>query len=135
MMQRVWDAADDAISQGLTVRASAMRPRPATRLSERQADVLSALLMSDEEESYGYDLARICGAPWGTIYKVLKEMNGVGYVEGHQESEDAAAAEGRPVRKLYKVTGEGEAALAGWRAEKVLRSPSTRMFSLDRFDT
>ena len=60
----------------------------------------------------------------GTLYKALGRLEGFGLLTSHWE--DAAAAEGRPRRRLYEVTKQGaevaERALAE-RAEPGARRP------------
>ena len=47
----------------------------------------------------------------GTLYKALARMERAGLVESRWEDPASAAAEERPRRRLYRVTGLGEAAL------------------------
>ena len=53
----------------------------------------------------------------GTLYKALGRMEIAGLLESHWEKADLALEEGRPRRRLYRVTGAGERALAAHRAE------------------
>ena len=53
----------------------------------------------------------------GTLYKALGRMQDAGLLESTWEDPDVAAAEGRPRRRLYRVTGAGERALAGARVQ------------------
>jgi DNA-binding PadR family transcriptional regulator len=48
----------------------------------------------------------------GTLYKALDRMQKAGLLESEWEDPVAAAAAGRPRRRLYRVTMAGEAALA-----------------------
>jgi hypothetical protein len=48
----------------------------------------------------------------GTLYKALERMQRMGLLESRWEDPDAAAAEGRPRRRLYRVTGLAEQAQA-----------------------
>lgn len=48
----------------------------------------------------------------GTLYKALDRMELAGLLESRWEDPSIAAAEGRPRRRLYHVTGVGERALA-----------------------
>jgi PadR family transcriptional regulator, regulatory protein PadR len=50
----------------------------------------------------------------GTLYKALQRLEEAGLLESQWEDPDIAAAEGRPRRRLYAVTGAGERALAAW---------------------
>ncbi|MGH8958998.1 MAG: PadR family transcriptional regulator [Acidimicrobiia bacterium] len=54
----------------------------------------------------------------GTLYKALGRMAAAGLLESRWEEPDLALAEGRPRRRLYRVTGVGERALATLRAER-----------------
>jgi PadR family transcriptional regulator, regulatory protein PadR len=47
----------------------------------------------------------------GTLYKALERMERAGLLESSWEDPEAAAAERRPRRRLYAVTGAGERAL------------------------
>jgi len=51
----------------------------------------------------------------GTLYKALDRMQKAGLLESEWEDPLLAAGEGRPRRRLYRVTAAGEAALAGAR--------------------
>jgi DNA-binding PadR family transcriptional regulator len=61
----------------------------------------------------------------GTLYKALGRLEEFGLLASRWE--DAAAAEGRPRRRLYELTGEGarvaEGALAGDAAQPTRRPP------------
>lgn len=52
----------------------------------------------------------------GTLYKALDRMQKAGALESEWEDPVAAAQEGRPRRRLYRVTAAGEAALVQARA-------------------
>jgi DNA-binding PadR family transcriptional regulator len=96
-------------------------------LSAQEADVLAAILETPSEVSYGYKLARLCSAPTGSIYKVLSRLEVDGLVCSEDEPRHRAESEGRPQRRLYSLTGSGEAALALWRARRLRRSASSRL--------
>jgi PadR family transcriptional regulator PadR len=49
----------------------------------------------------------------GTLYKALGRLSERGLLTSRWEDADLASAEGRPRRRLYRVTGAGEAA---WRS-------------------
>jgi PadR family transcriptional regulator PadR len=55
---------------------------------------------------------------YGTLYKALGRMETAGLLESRWEKADLALEEGRPRRRLYRVTGAGEKALATRRAER-----------------
>src|SRR5437867_1515363 len=47
----------------------------------------------------------------GTLYKALGRLKKAGLLEARWEPIESASAEGRPPRRFYRITGEGEAAL------------------------
>jgi PadR family transcriptional regulator, regulatory protein PadR len=73
-----------------------------------------------QEEFHGFAVAREIAerdeartlTGHGTLYKALERMQQAGLLESRWEDPVAAAAEGRPRRRLYHVTGLGEQALA-----------------------
>jgi DNA-binding PadR family transcriptional regulator len=48
----------------------------------------------------------------GTLYKALSRMETAGMLESNWEDPQKAADEGRPRRRLYRITGAGEVALS-----------------------
>jgi PadR family transcriptional regulator, regulatory protein PadR len=46
----------------------------------------------------------------GTLYKALDRMQRAGLLESRWEDPEIAAEQGRPRRRLYRVTGDGEQA-------------------------
>ena len=62
----------------------------------------------------------------GTLYKALSRMQRDGLLTSRWEDPEIAEAEGRPRRRLYRVTGLGEAALAGARAQQSTTAPELR---------
>jgi len=74
------------------------------------------------EPFYGFALARALSdrgsalTAHGTLYKALTRMATAGLLEATWENAEEAEAEGRPRRRLYRVTGEGARALAVARA-------------------
>ena len=74
------------------------------------------------ETFYGFALARsLAGGDstltaHGTLYKALARMTDAGLLSAEWEDHAAAEAEGRPRRRLYRVTGEGARALSAARA-------------------
>jgi PadR family transcriptional regulator len=47
----------------------------------------------------------------GTLYKALARLERAGLLESSWEDPDVGAAEGRPRRRFYKVTGQAEVAV------------------------
>lgn len=64
----------------------------------------------------------------GTLYKALSRMEKAGLLESRWEDPQLAADDGRPLRRLYRVTGAGEAALS--RLEAARRSRPLRQEGL-----
>jgi PadR family transcriptional regulator, regulatory protein PadR len=104
-----------------------MRRKPGTLLL-LEVDILDAglALRGDETPSFhGFQLAKAIAdradtraalTGHGTLYKALSRMEAAGLLTSTWEDPDLAAADGRPRRRLYEVTGAGERALAAWRA-------------------
>ena len=71
---------------------------------------LISLLLSDPElEWYGLQLAGEAGLKSGSVYVVLARLEQAGWLTSRWEEIDPAA-EGRPRRRLYTLTGEGRRA-------------------------
>ena len=65
----------------------------------------------------------------GTLYRALGRMEGAGLLESRWEDPAIAEREGRPRRRLYRVTGLGEAALTRAFAELPTRPTRPRLAS------
>ncbi len=98
-----------------------MRRRPG-RLLPLEVSILEAALelrRAGEPEFHGFAIAREVKARYearaltahGTLYKALGRMEQAGLLESAWEDPDVAVGEGRPRRRLYRVTGLGERAL------------------------
>lgn len=74
--------------------------------------VLRALLEEPGAETYGLDLLRATHLKSGTVYPLLDRLELAGWVTSRWEDVDPAA-EGRPRRRLYTLTGAGFD--GGWR--------------------
>ena len=74
------------------------------------------------ETFYGFALARSLSnggsalTAHGTLYKALARMTEAGLLTAEWEDHSPAEAEGRPRRRIYRVTGEGARALSAARA-------------------
>ena len=62
----------------------------------------------------------------GTLYKALGRMEAAGLLESRWEEPDLALVEGRPRRRLYRLTGAGERAASIMRAESGVPLTSRR---------
>ena len=68
--------------------------------------VLSALLEDPAREVYGLQLMESTGLQSGTLYVILKRLQGHGWLTARWEERNAKA-EGRPLRRYVKLTDEG----------------------------
>lgn len=120
------------ISRNRTISAllctTRLRPNswsPLAHLCLRQVDILEAgleLRRAGGVRFHGFQLAKAIAdhagprplTAHGTLYKALQRLEEAGLLESHWEDPNIAAAEGRPRRRLYVVTGAGERALAAW---------------------
>lgn len=73
------------------------------------AKVLSALLSHPDSDRYGLELMRDTGHPSGTLYPILVRLQRAGWVTSTWEEIDPAR-EGRPARRYYRLTPQGQAA-------------------------
>ncbi|HTA12713.1 MAG TPA: helix-turn-helix transcriptional regulator [Solirubrobacteraceae bacterium] len=88
------------------------------RITIQMFAVLSAMLQAPEAEWYGLDLSKRSGLKPGTIYPILARLLQAGWLERRWEAIDPAA-EGRPRRRLYRLTGVG-ATSARWALDEHL---------------
>ncbi len=82
---------------------------PKAYLSYSAAVILQALA---NNYRYGFDVMDVTGLPSGTVYPALRRMEESGLVGSKWEKDGIAQRDGRPPRKYYELTREGEAALA-----------------------
>jgi PadR family transcriptional regulator PadR len=88
------------------------------------------LRSAGEPEFHGFSLARAIRdgdharglTAHGTLYKALDRMERMGLLESRWEDPEIAAAQGRPRRRLYRVTGQGGRALDEARETAMARS-------------
>jgi DNA-binding PadR family transcriptional regulator len=109
------------------------KPGALVPLETEILELALSLLRSGVAAFHGFGLARALreqsGArsltAHGTLYKALSRLEEFGLLTSRWE--DAAAAEGRPRRRLYELTKQGahvaEQALAGGVEQAVARSP------------
>jgi PadR family transcriptional regulator, regulatory protein PadR len=76
-------------------------------------------LQRDNGSFYGFGIARELASgegssliSHGTLYKALNRMASMGMLESEWEAAQIAENEGRPRRRLYRVTAEGARVLA-----------------------
>lgn len=78
-------------------------------LSYNGALVLQAMTTG---QGYGFEIMRATGLPSGTVYPLLRRLEAGGLVRSRWEDQDRAHADGRPARRYYEATREGQSALA-----------------------
>lgn len=98
------------------------RRKPGTLLPIEEAILAAGLdaRLAGEAEFHGFAIAKAIEAAGsrsrltahGTLYKALERLERAGLLESRWEEPTLAAEQGRPRRRLYRVTGAGEAALA-----------------------
>jgi DNA-binding PadR family transcriptional regulator len=79
-----------------------------------------ALLEAGQAEVHGYELAKVVQGireatrltAYGTLYKALARLEREGFLASRWEDPSQAAADGRPRRRFYRLTLEGQGALA-----------------------
>jgi DNA-binding PadR family transcriptional regulator len=81
----------------------------------QSAKVVRAFLETPRAAQYGFGLMKSTGVKSGSLYPMLDRLERCGWIEGFDECIDERA-EGRPKRRLYRLTAlgerEGRAALA-----------------------
>ena len=80
----------------------------AVRMTQVTALVLRAV---DAGYQYGFDIMEVCGLPSGTVYPALRRLEKAGLLGARWESADAAHLAGRPPRRVYELTEEGQLTL------------------------
>lgn len=74
--------------------------------SSQTVKLLAALLLQRAQWQHGYDLSEQTGLPSGTLYPILMRLSDRGMIESQWEP---SPHQGRPPRKLYRLTAEGVA--------------------------
>lgn len=70
-----------------------------------------ALVAISQGHRYGFDIMDATGLPDGTVYPILRRLESRGHLRGSWEDAAEAAAQGRPARRYYQLTGAGDQAL------------------------
>lgn len=79
------------------------------RITWQTEAILAALLSNGSREWWGAAIAPLTGLKSGTLYPALMRMEGLGWLESWWEDVDPKV-EGRPRKRFYRLTGEGEIA-------------------------
>lgn len=88
-----------------------------------ELSILSASIeftVAGDPEYHGYSMAKRLSdndadrrlTAHGTLYRALERLENAGLLTSRWEDPEAAAAERRPLRRLYRITAAGEAAHA-----------------------
>jgi PadR family transcriptional regulator, regulatory protein PadR len=80
------------------------------RMTAGVARVVRVFLDDPDAPVYGFDLMQRTGFPSGTVYPILARLERAGWITGQLETAGEASGEGRPARRLYRLTAEGAAA-------------------------
>lgn len=76
------------------------------RLSRSSVKVLKEFLNAPGQDQYGFGLMKATGVKSGSLYPILVRFERMGWVESLDEQIDERR-EGRPRRRLYRLTGKG----------------------------
>jgi PadR family transcriptional regulator PadR len=95
-------------------------------------EAAAELQIGGQAEVHGYRLASAVRdmrdarrlTAYGTLYKALGRLEREGFLASRWEDPNLAAADGRPRRRFYRLTLEGESALGEARA--AVRDAATR---------
>jgi PadR family transcriptional regulator PadR len=111
-----------------------MRRKPGALLPIEIAicDSAAELRSAGIEEFYGYQLAKHLGTransrlltAYGTLYRALDRLAGMGLLTSRWESPEIPARENRPGRRLYTLTGAADAVVEDAARSRRARLPS-----------
>jgi PadR family transcriptional regulator, regulatory protein PadR len=73
-------------------------------LTPKMAAVIKVFLEDPQKPRYGFELMRRTKQPSGTLYPILAKLERAGWLTGGREDIDPHA-EGRPARRVYRITG------------------------------
>jgi PadR family transcriptional regulator, regulatory protein PadR len=77
------------------------------RLTHQTLKVLRVFMANPKDGVAGADIARSTKLMSGTLYPILSRLEKAGCLASEWENVDAKEV-GRPRRRLYKITGEGQ---------------------------
>src|SRR5262245_40355998 len=110
-----------------------MRRKPGTLVPLETAICVAAatLLRVGAREFHGYEIAKRLGdaadrrllTAYGTLYRALGRLEQMGLLRSRWEDPEIPARENRPGRRLYTLTGAGEAAARDARKPVAKRAP------------
>ncbi|HEY6763120.1 MAG TPA: PadR family transcriptional regulator [Baekduia sp.] len=80
---------------------------PEVRATTQVLAILNVLLSDLSGDWYGLELTRAAGLKTGTVYPILARLEKAGWLTSRWEDVDPAVA-GRPRRRMYRLSGEGQ---------------------------
>lgn len=89
------------------------------RISGKGLAILNTFMQSPADKLHGYDLMQAAEVSSGTLYPLLMRFEKEGLLTSEWEEVDPQQ-EGRPRRRLYRITGQGQRV-----AYQLLGSPGT----------
>ena len=75
------------------------------RLTQATALILQALATG---RRHGFQIMEVSGLPSGTVYPILRRLEGGLAVESEWEDAETASAAGRRTRRVYRLTESGQ---------------------------
>jgi PadR family transcriptional regulator, regulatory protein PadR len=119
-----------------------MRRKEGSLVPLEEAILVAAadLKTGGQPEVHGYLLARAVEdlhearrlTAYGTLYKALGRLERDGYLASRWEDPQTAADEGRPRRRFYRLTAQGERMAREARAEAASVGPARRVAMVAR---
>jgi DNA-binding PadR family transcriptional regulator len=94
-------------------------------LLDLEVGILAACFEAGEGGAHGFAIAKVLAdhgdgrqlTATGTLYRALHRLETGGMVHSHWEDPDDAETQGRPRRRLYRLTATGVSALSAARAD------------------
>jgi DNA-binding PadR family transcriptional regulator len=82
------------------------------RITQQTEKILATLLTDPLAEWWGAQIAKAAGLKSGTLYPALLRMERFGWLTSEWEDIDPSE-EGRPRKRFYRLTGEGQRVAEG----------------------
>lgn len=79
-------------------------------MSPQTAAVLAVLVEEPDQAHYGLAIARETGLKTGTLHPILARLQGAGWLTSAWEDPADHEDQGRPRRRYYRLTKDGEVA-------------------------
>ncbi len=78
------------------------------RITQATLAVLRVFLADTDTERFGLEIVRLTGLPSGTIHPILQRLQGQRWLRSRWEPARTALGEGRPRRRYFRLTPDGE---------------------------